>query len=585
MTPYRRREVERAVDRAHRQEPGIRQRSQPRYRPRGQGDRGTRLPLHSDHDGQQRADRPPHQRGERDRHRQRQPGAQGARNRCTPRATAASSEAVSRSIKELRETAEMATQSATKTITRTLRELQETTQAAVEQSKQTAAAAVSEIVETQGMLRADTHRPVRAPARGQHPAAGGAERRAREHERHRKHPGHARFGVRRRHERRRAEDRRRQRSGGAADRRIPGNRHPGAHRPHPARRPVRLAWTRARRGGGADRSQQPPHRGRGDRAASRAGSAGHHARQQGQRPRAAPDPLLQPARPVAGRRGGTGARDFPPGRRVDDLGGARAIAENFESIRTNAEEERKRATEAMHGIYEQATGESQSMLAQSAERFADVVEGLKHMSSDMQRELEATRSGAAPGHPRTAAGDRRKRRPDAPRDRRPDRGAGRAQSHRRPPRPQPGRGRAGGRAESRRSRPRRRAAWRRARPCSPMAVHAPSRHGSAPTSPAVSPAIDADPPGGSAITEPGRPAAPQGGGGRTGLALRPAHPRLAGARDGAPAAAESAAPPREPPPLRPEAPGRAARGRARAATRRASSASNRSIRSRSTSHA
>src|SRR5262249_25668519 len=63
---------------------------------------------------------------------------------------------VTRSIKDLRETAEMATQSAAKTIGRTLRELQDSTTASVDQSKQTASAAVSEILETQNMLRADT---------------------------------------------------------------------------------------------------------------------------------------------------------------------------------------------------------------------------------------------------------------------------------------------------------------------------------------------------------------------------------------------------------------------------------------------
>ena len=46
----------------------------------------------------------------------------------------------------------------------------------------------------------------------------------------------------------------------------------------------------------------------------------------------------------------------------------------------------------MQTIYEQATGDSQTMLTQAAERFADVVEGLKRMSSEMQRELEATRT-------------------------------------------------------------------------------------------------------------------------------------------------------------------------------------------------
>ena len=45
---------------------------------------------------------------------------------------------------------------ASATVTRTLRDLQEQTHSAVEHSKQTAAAAVSEMLETHGMLRSDT---------------------------------------------------------------------------------------------------------------------------------------------------------------------------------------------------------------------------------------------------------------------------------------------------------------------------------------------------------------------------------------------------------------------------------------------
>ena len=54
-----------------RQERGIRRRGQPRHRPGGEVDRGQELRLHPDDDGQQRGDRPPHQRGEPERHRQR----------------------------------------------------------------------------------------------------------------------------------------------------------------------------------------------------------------------------------------------------------------------------------------------------------------------------------------------------------------------------------------------------------------------------------------------------------------------------------------------------------------------------------
>jgi hypothetical protein len=73
-------------------------------------------------------------------------------------------------------------------------------------------------------------------------------------------------------------------------------------------------------------------------------------------------------------------------------GGARAIAEGFESIRSNAEEERRRMGEALHAIYDEATAESNAMFAQAAQRFADVLQGLKSMASEMQHELETTRA-------------------------------------------------------------------------------------------------------------------------------------------------------------------------------------------------
>jgi ABC-type transporter Mla subunit MlaD len=73
-------------------------------------------------------------------------------------------------------------------------------------------------------------------------------------------------------------------------------------------------------------------------------------------------------------------------------GGAQAIAESFDSIRRNAEEERKRMADALHGIYQQATEESNTLFTQAAERFADVIEGLKRMAAEMQQELESTRS-------------------------------------------------------------------------------------------------------------------------------------------------------------------------------------------------
>ncbi len=46
----------------------------------------------------------------------------------------------------------------------------------------------------------------------------------------------------------------------------------------------------------------------------------------------------------------------------------------------------------MHAVYEQASSESHSMLEEAAERFAEVIGGLKQMASEMQQELESTRT-------------------------------------------------------------------------------------------------------------------------------------------------------------------------------------------------
>ncbi len=72
--------------------------------------------------------------------------------------------------------------------------------------------------------------------------------------------------------------------------------------------------------------------------------------------------------------------------------GARTISENFESIRSANEEEYRRTAQAMREIYDQTTGDGQQMLDQAAQRFAEVVEGLKRMATEMQQELDATRT-------------------------------------------------------------------------------------------------------------------------------------------------------------------------------------------------
>jgi hypothetical protein len=72
--------------------------------------------------------------------------------------------------------------------------------------------------------------------------------------------------------------------------------------------------------------------------------------------------------------------------------GSRAIYEQYEHVRTNAEEERQRTAESMRAIYDQAAGDTHGLFQEANERFAEVLAGMKRMSSEMQRELEATRN-------------------------------------------------------------------------------------------------------------------------------------------------------------------------------------------------
>jgi hypothetical protein len=46
----------------------------------------------------------------------------------------------------------------------------------------------------------------------------------------------------------------------------------------------------------------------------------------------------------------------------------------------------------MRSIYQQSVGDAHEMFTEAADRFAEVVEGLKRMAGDMQRELDATRT-------------------------------------------------------------------------------------------------------------------------------------------------------------------------------------------------
>jgi hypothetical protein len=82
--------------------------------------------------------------------------------------------------------------------------------------------------------------------------------------------------------------------------------------------------------------------------------------------------------------------------------GARSIAEQHATIRSATEEQSRRTLDSLRNVYEQVTTDSKGLfqetateahqlLAQATDRFSDVMQTMKMMSAEMQRELEATR--------------------------------------------------------------------------------------------------------------------------------------------------------------------------------------------------
>jgi hypothetical protein len=68
------------------------------------------------------------------------------------------------------------------------------------------------------------------------------------------------------------------------------------------------------------------------------------------------------------------------------------IERQFTAVRTASEQERKRTSEALGSIYNEATAQAQTLLNQSAERFGEIMRGMKQMAAEMQKELETTRA-------------------------------------------------------------------------------------------------------------------------------------------------------------------------------------------------
>jgi hypothetical protein len=70
----------------------------------------------------------------------------------------------------------------------------------------------------------------------------------------------------------------------------------------------------------------------------------------------------------------------------------RNIEQQYELVRATSEEERKRTGETLNAVYDEAATQVNTMFVQSAERFTEIMQGMKQMAAEMQQELETTRA-------------------------------------------------------------------------------------------------------------------------------------------------------------------------------------------------
>ncbi len=71
--------------------------------------------------------------------------------------------------------------------------------------------------------------------------------------------------------------------------------------------------------------------------------------------------------------------------------GVRAITEQYDLVRNAVEQENNRTSDTLRNVYQTTVGEAQTTLQQTADRFTELLQGIKKMAADMQRELETTR--------------------------------------------------------------------------------------------------------------------------------------------------------------------------------------------------
>jgi hypothetical protein len=69
-----------------------------------------------------------------------------------------------------------------------------------------------------------------------------------------------------------------------------------------------------------------------------------------------------------------------------------SIEHQYEQIRASSEEERKRTGDTLNTIYNDAAADVSAIFTQSAERFTATIQSMKQMATEMQQELELTRT-------------------------------------------------------------------------------------------------------------------------------------------------------------------------------------------------
>ncbi len=68
------------------------------------------------------------------------------------------------------------------------------------------------------------------------------------------------------------------------------------------------------------------------------------------------------------------------------------IEQQLDLVRATAEEQRRLTSETVNSVYQETAGEVHAMFTQSADRFTEIMQGMKQMAAEMQRELESTRA-------------------------------------------------------------------------------------------------------------------------------------------------------------------------------------------------